>query len=84
MKLNIPQQQSKIEKVFSVLQFLLFLAIFIGLAVLIWKLFGSWWLRIPLLVVDYIVSSLILYCVFRPLAERAVRERQENGSTKSK
>lgn len=84
MKLNIPQQQSKIEKVFSVLQFVLFLAIFIGLAVLIWKLFGSWWLRIPLLVVDYIVSSLILYCVFRPLAERAVRERQENGSTKSK
>lgn len=77
MKIQIPEQNTKMEKLMNVMQFVLFLAIFIGLAVFIWKLTGSWWLRIPLLVVDYMVSSLLLYCVFRPLAERCVKSGRE-------
>lgn len=79
MKIDVPKLHTKMEKLMPVLQFVLFLAIFIGLAVFIWQLTDSWWLRILLLVADYVVSSLLLYCVFRPLAERCVRtdEKEE-------
>lgn len=77
MKLQIPQQNTKLEKFLNVSQFVIFLVCFFGLAAFIWRLFDAWWLRILLLIADYMVSSLILYCVFRPLAERALREHRE-------
>ncbi len=77
MKMQIPQQNTPLEKFLNVSQFVIFLVSFFGLAVLIWKLFDAWWLRVLLLIPDYIVSSLILYCVFRPLAEKALKDKQQ-------
>lgn len=77
MKMQIPQQNTPLEKFLNVSQFVIFLVSFLGLAALIWRLFDAWWLRILLLVVDYFVSSMILYCVFRPLAQKALQEKQD-------
>ncbi len=84
MKLQIPQQNTKLEKFLHISQFVIFLVCFFGLAVCIWRMFDAWWVRILLLMADYIISSLILYCVFRPLAERALREREEGTKPSEK
>lgn len=78
MKMQIPQQNTPLEKFLNVSQFVIFFVSFLGLAALIWRLFDAWWLRILLLVVDYFVSSMILYCVFRPLAQKALQENQDS------
>ncbi len=67
MKLPVVPPQDPAGKLFSVLQFLLFLLLFVGLAIWIWRLFDSFWIRIPLLFADYVISSLILYCIFKPV-----------------
>lgn len=87
MKLPITPPQDTAGKLFSVLQFILFLLLFVGLAIWIWRLFDSFWIRIPLLIVDYVISSLILYCIFKPafvflqetLARRGQKHRK-NGT----
>lgn len=78
MKMQIPQQNTPLEKFLNVSQFVIFLVSFFGLAALIWRLFDAWWMRILLLVVDYFVSSMILYCVFRPLAQKALKDKQDS------
>lgn len=77
MKMQIPQQNTPLEKFLNVSQFVIFLVSFFGLAVLIWRLFDAWWVRVLLLVVDYVISSMILYCVFRPLAQKALKDKQD-------
>ncbi|MGN0647425.1 MAG: hypothetical protein ACI4J3_02190 [Oscillospiraceae bacterium] len=78
MKMQIPQQNTPLEKFLNVSQFVIFLVSFFGLAVLIWRLFDAWWVRGLLLAVDYFVSSMILYCVFRPLAQKALKDKQDS------
>ncbi|MDD5947332.1 MAG: hypothetical protein PUC41_05975 [Oscillospiraceae bacterium] len=78
MKMQIPQQNTPLEKFLNISQFVIFLVSFFGLAVLIWRLFDAWWVRGLLLVVDYFVSSMILYCVFRPLAQKALKDQQDS------
>ncbi len=76
MKIQLPQQKTPLEKCLHISQFALFLISFFGLAVLIWRLFDAWWVRALLLVADYCFSSMILYCVLRPLAQKALKDRQ--------
>ncbi len=77
MKMQIPQQNTPLEKFLNVSQFVIFLVSFFGLAMLIWRLFDAWWVRALLLVVDYFISSMILYCVFRPLAQKALKDKED-------
>ncbi len=78
MNLKLPKQDGA-AKVSSVLQFLLFAGMFAGLTVLAWKLFDSTLVRVLCLIPIYIITSLVLYCVIRPLCgklEDAARRRK--------
>lgn len=70
MNLNLPQQDGP-AKLFSVLQLVVFLAIFIGLYLFLRRLTDSTWLRIVFLIGDYIICSLISFCVLKPLSDKA-------------
>lgn len=82
MNLKLPElpQQDNIAKVFSVLQFLCFLVLFIGLYLLMRRLVHAFLLRILILLLDYVVVSFVSYLVLRPLfarAEKSVREKMK-------
>lgn len=78
MALKIPEQDS-IGKVFSVLQLVIFLALFLTVYLLLRKVVHSALLRVLILIGDYFVVSLLTYLVIRPLmmrAEAALRKRK--------
>lgn len=81
MNLNLPQQD-KPAKFFSVLQLIVFLALFIGLYLFLRRLTDSLILRIFFLVADYIVCALISFCVLKPLSDKAASEMRKRKQDK--
>ena len=78
MAWNIPKQDG-IGKAFSVIQLVIFLALFLTVYLLLRKVVHSTLLRILILIGDYFVVSLLTYLVIRPLmmrAEAALRKRK--------
>ncbi|MCR5305133.1 MAG: hypothetical protein K6E36_01345 [Oscillospiraceae bacterium] len=73
MNLNLPQQDGP-AKFFSILQFIVFLALFIGLYLFLRRLTDSTLLRIVFLIGDYIVCALISFCLLKPLSDKAAAE----------
>ncbi|MBP0968471.1 MAG: hypothetical protein J5722_12615 [Oscillospiraceae bacterium] len=78
MAWNIPKQDG-IGKAFSVIQLVIFLALFLTVYLLLRKVVHSTLLRVLILIGDYFVVSLLTYLVIRPLmmrAEAALRKRK--------
>lgn len=73
MNFNLPQQDGP-AKIFSVLQLIVFLAMFIGIYLFLRRLTDSTLLRIVFLIADYAVCSLISFCVLKPLSDKAAAE----------
>lgn len=73
MNLNLPQQDGP-AKFFSILQLIVFLALFVGLYLFLRRLTDSVILRILILVGDYIICALLSFCVLKPLSDKAADE----------
>ena len=73
MNFNLPQQDGP-AKILSVLQLIVFLAMFIGIYLFLRRLTDSTLLRIVFLIADYAVCALISFCVLKPLSDKAAAE----------
>ena len=79
MKIEVPQQD-RAGRLFSTLQFIVFLAMMIGIYLFLRRYVHAWYLRLLCLIADYIVCALISYCVLKPLSDKAaesMRKRQK-------
>ena len=70
MHSRVPEQDGA-GKAISVVQLILFLAMFIGIYVFVRQYVQSFFLRVLCLIGDYIVCSLILFLIFKPLSDKA-------------
>ncbi len=83
MKPNLPEQDRP-AKIFNTLQFLVFLAMFIGIYLFVRRFVHAWYLRVLCLIADYAVCALISYCVLKPLSDKAADSiRQKKNRPRS-
>lgn len=71
MKIPNPQTLDQPAKFVTILNFIFFLAVFIGIYVFVRQFVHHMLLRILCLLADYFVTALLTYCVIRPLSEKA-------------
>ena len=67
-------------KFVTVINFIFFVAVFVGLYVIARHFVHNFFLRILCLLVIYIITSLLTYCVLKPLSDRAaeaIRSRRK-------
>ncbi len=83
MKLNLPEQDQP-AKIFNTLQYVVFLAMFIGIYLAARRYVHAWYLRALCLIADYIVCALISFCVLKPLSDKAAESlRQKKNRPRS-
>lgn len=70
MKLSLPEKDG-VGKLFAVIQLIVFLALFLGIYLILRRFVHALILRILVLLGDYFVVSLFLYLVVKPLCDRA-------------
>ena len=81
MKLNLPEQDQP-AKIFNTLQYVVFLAMFIGIYLAARRYVHAWYLRLLCLLADYAVCALISYCILKPLSDRAAEGlRRKKGQS---
>ncbi len=78
MKLNLPEQDTP-AKIFNTIQFIVFLALFIGIYLFARHFVRSFWLRILCLIGDYVICALISFCVLKPLSDKAAQSLREKN-----
>ena len=70
MNFSLPEKDG-IGKAFAALQLIFFLVLFLGIFLFLCKFVHALILRILILIGDYVIVSLFLYLVIKPLCDRA-------------
>ena len=81
MKMQLPAQD-KPAKIFNTLQFIVFLAMFIGIYLVVRRYVTAWYWRVLCLIADYAVCALISFCVLKPLSDRAAQALRSRNDKK--
>ncbi|MCQ2417430.1 MAG: hypothetical protein MJ071_06425 [Oscillospiraceae bacterium] len=77
--LNVPEKDG-IGKAFSMIQLIIFLAVFVGILWVSYHFVHMLILRILIFLADYFVSSMFLYLVVRPFSERLENKARSHKS----
>ena len=78
MNFQVPEKDG-IGKASAIVQFIIFLVLFIGIYLILRRFIHSKILRFVILIADYFVVSLLVYTFIKPLAEKleqAIRNRK--------
>lgn len=59
------------QKFVTILNLIVFLVVFLGLYLIVRQYVQNLFLRILCLAADYSITSLLVYCVIRPLSDKA-------------
>lgn len=72
MKIPDPNTLDVPQKFVTIVNLIVFLVVFVGLYLIARHFVHNIFLRILCLVVDYFITSMLVYCIIRPLSDKAV------------